>query len=66
MTITAVDSGTYVGVVGSTTFDGFSIPAPSAPGISVEDNGSLEVELVRQELMDDVHVSPTSSSPRAS
>jgi polyisoprenoid-binding protein YceI len=47
MTITALDCGTYVDVVGSTTivFDDFSIPAPSAPGISVDDNGLLEVEL---------------------
>ena len=47
MTMTALDCGTYVDVVGTSTivFDDFSIPAPSAPGISVESNGLLEVEL---------------------
>jgi polyisoprenoid-binding protein YceI len=47
MTMTALDCGTYVDVVGSTTivFDDFSIPAPSVPGISVESSGLLEVEL---------------------
>jgi polyisoprenoid-binding protein YceI len=47
MTVTALDCGTYVDVVGNTTivFDDFSIPAPSTGGISVDGNGLLEVEL---------------------
>ncbi len=47
MAMTALDCGTYVDVVGNTTivFDDFSIPAPSAPGVSVGGDGLLEVEL---------------------
>jgi polyisoprenoid-binding protein YceI len=47
LTMTALDCGKYIDAVGSTkvVFADFSIPAPSTAGISVDDNGLLEVEL---------------------
>jgi polyisoprenoid-binding protein YceI len=47
MSLSALDCGPYVDVVGSTkiTFSDFSIPQPSSPGVSTSSDGTLEVKL---------------------
>jgi len=47
MQMSALDCGPYVDVVGSTkiVFSDFSIPQPSAPGVSTSSDGTLEVKL---------------------
>jgi polyisoprenoid-binding protein YceI len=47
MSMTALDCGPYADVVGDTkiTFADFSIPQPSAPGVSTSSDGTLEIKL---------------------